>query len=157
MLLPGPLVKSGKSKNNFMSQQKRMLWVLKRTGGYSKEPSHWDGSFKLPKHMHTCHTSRWDKISQNLALLKADSLKIFKSHRIFRPAKNTIYEEIIIKHTLLCLPQVSYNKIKAFWLLGGGGLQSDFCENLTEFYQISLKFEFISQISVHSLWHVCIC
>ena len=31
--------------------------------------------------------------------------------------------------------------------------QSDFCKNLTEFNQISLK----QQISVHSLWHVHTC
>ena len=55
-----------------------------------------------------------DKISQNLALLKADSHKIFKSHRIFRPSENTIYKEIIINHTMLCSSQASYIKIKAF-------------------------------------------
>ena len=52
-----------------------------------------------------------DKISKNLALLKADSHKIFKSHGIFRPSKYTFYKEIIINHTL---SQVSYIKIKAF-------------------------------------------
>ena len=50
----------------------------------------------------------WNKISQNLALLKADSHKIFKSHRIIRPSYNTFYKEIIIKYTLLCLSQASY-------------------------------------------------
>ena len=48
----------------------------------------------------------WDKILQNLALLKAHSHKIYKSHRIFRPSKNTFYKEIIINHTLLCLSHV---------------------------------------------------
>ena len=43
-----------------------------------------------------------------------------------------------MKHTLLRLSQASYIKIKAFWLLWGE-LQSDFSDNLTEFYQISLK------------------
>ena len=32
-----------------------------------------------------------------------------------------------------------------------GELQTDFCENLTEFYQISLKI-LVYQISVQSLW-----
>ena len=73
----------------------------------------------------------WDKISQNLALLKANSHKIFKSHRIFVPSKNTIYKEIIINPILLCLSQISYMKIKAFWLFLWSS--SDFCENLTEF------------------------
>ena len=36
----------------------------------------------------------WDKISQNLAHLEANSLKIFKSHRIFRPSYSTSFEEI---------------------------------------------------------------
>ena len=32
-------------------------------------------------------------------------------------------------------------KLKLFGLIGrGGGVLSDFCENLTEFYQISLKY-----------------
>ena len=76
--------------------------------------------------------------SQNLALLKGDSHKIFKAHRVFRPSKNTFKKEIIINHTLLCLSQVSYIKEKAFLVILGE-LQSDFSENLTEFYQISLK------------------
>ena len=36
---------------------------------------------------HTVRFYTGDKIFQNLALLKADSHKIFKSHRIFRPSK----------------------------------------------------------------------
>ena len=68
----------------------------------------------------------------------ADSHKIFKSHRIFRLCKNTFYKETILNHTLLCLSKVSYIKIKVF-LVMLGEFHSDFCENLTEFYQISLK------------------
>ena len=68
---------------------------------------------------HTCHTSyceiKSDKISQNLALVKVDTHKIFKSQRIFRTFKNTFYKEIIINHTLLCLSQASYINIKAYW------------------------------------------
>ena len=37
------------------------------------------------------------------------------------------------------LSQISYIKIKAF-LINMLELQNDFCENLTEFYQISLNF-----------------
>ena len=37
-----------------------------------------------------------------------------------------------------------------------GELQSDFCENLTEFDKSPLKNGLISQISVHILWHVCV-
>ena len=50
----------------------------------------------------------WDKISQTLAYLGANSHKIFKSHRIFRPSYNIFYEEININHTLLCLSQAFY-------------------------------------------------
>ena len=75
----------------------------------------------------------WDIISQNLAHLEANSHKIFQSHRMFRPSYNKFYEKINRNHTLLCLSQVSRHLIIL------GELQSDFCINLTEFYQISLK------------------
>ena len=62
-------------------------------------------------------------------------------------------KEIIINHTLLCLSQVSYIKSKSFLFILGE-LQSDFCENITEFYQISLKIfvyltDFSSQIMTY--------
>ena len=79
----------------------------------------------------------WNIISQNLAHLEANSYKIFKSHRIFRTSYNTFYEEINIHHTLLCLSQTSYIIKGLLTILLE--LQSDFCKNLTEFYQISLK------------------
>ena len=50
----------------------------------------------------------WDKISQNLAHLEANSHKIIKPHRIFRPSYNTFYEEINTNHILLFLSQASY-------------------------------------------------
>ena len=50
----------------------------------------------------------WDKISQNLAHLEANSNKIIKSNRFFRPSYKTFYEEININHTLLFLSQASY-------------------------------------------------
>ena len=42
------------------------------------------------------------------AHLEANSHTIIKSHRIFRPSYNTIFEEININHTLLFLSQASY-------------------------------------------------
>ena len=36
-----------------------------------------------------------------------------------------------------------------------GEHQSDFCKNLMDFIKSPLQFCLISQISVHSLWHVC--
>ena len=102
-------------------------------------------------HSYMPYLTQLDKISQNLALLKADFHKIFKSHRIFRPFKNTFYKEIIINHTLLC-----YHKfptlIKSFMVILGE-FQTDFCEKLTEFYQISL--EIISQ--VYGMYVHCTC
>ena len=59
-------------------------------------------------YFHTSHISHWDKISQNLAHLEANSHKIIKSHRIIRPSYNTFYEEINISHTFLFLSQASY-------------------------------------------------
>ena len=39
-----PLVKSVYSKNNFIFFNQNICW-------YTKEPSHWDGSFEHPKQM----------------------------------------------------------------------------------------------------------
>ena len=51
----------------------------------------------------------WDKISQNLAYLEASSHKIFQISQNFQTIlNNTFYEEINIKHSLLCLSQASY-------------------------------------------------
>ena len=73
----------------------------------------WDQVFKLVFTVHLGYTympdlTLCDKISQNLAQLEANSHKIFKSHRIFRPSHSTFYEEINTNHTLLCLSQASY-------------------------------------------------
>ena len=101
----------------------------------------------------TYHIYSYITLSQNLALLKADSHKIFKSHRIFRPSKNTFYKEIIINHTLLCLSQVAYIKIKGLWLFWGSS-KVIFVKISQNLIKSPLKVWFISQISVHSLWHV---
>ena len=50
----------------------------------------------------------WDKISQNLGHLEANSHKIIKSHRIFIPSYNKFYEEINI--TLCCF----YHKLLTY-------------------------------------------
>ena len=65
-------------------------------------------------HAYMPYLTLWDKISQNLAHLEANSHKIFTSHRIFRPSFNTFCEEINLHHTLLCLSQTSYIIIKAY-------------------------------------------
>ena len=63
----------------------------------------WGSSFSYMPYL-----TLWDKISQNLAHLEANSHKVIKSHRIFRPSYNTFYEEININHTLLFSSQASY-------------------------------------------------
>ena len=60
----------------------------------------------------------WDKISQNLADLEANSCKILQISE-FSDQFTTRYKEINIYHTLLCLSQASYIKIKAFGCFGG--------------------------------------
>ena len=59
----------------------------------------------------------WDKISQNLAHLEANSHKIFKTHRIFRPSYNIFYEEINIQHFVVFITNfIHYNKgFGLFW------------------------------------------
>ena len=73
----------------------------------------------------------WDKIPQNLVHLEANSHKIIKSRRIFRPSYTTFYEEITynVNHTLLFLSQDSYIKVKAFDYFGGASMW--FLSNLT--------------------------
>ena len=70
-----------------------------------------------------------DKISQNLALLKVDSHKIFKSQRH------------IINHTLLFLPQVSCIKINLFGLFLGSSKVMIFFSNLPYNFGLSHRFQ----------------
>ena len=87
---------------------------------------------------HTCHISQCEIKSHRIwPIWKPIPIRFFKSHRIFRSSYKTFYEEINKYHALLCLSQASYIQIKAFDYFGG--LQSDFCKNLTEFYQSSIK------------------
>ena len=93
----------------------------------------------------------WDEISQNLAHQVAKSCKVFTNLTKFSDYLTThFYEEINISvhHTLLFITSfIHWNK--GFWLFQGSF--SDFCKNLTEFYQIYLENCLVSQISVHSL------
>ena len=95
----------------------------------------------------------WDKISQNLANLKGDSYKKFKSHRIFRPFYNGFYEEIDINHTHYC----GFHKLltwkkktRLYW----GTSKVMFKKISQNFVKSSLKVCRISQILVHSLWRM---
>ena len=102
-------------------------------------------------HTHTCHTSHCEIKSHRIWLfwkpnpIRFSNLKEFSDH-----LKHTFYKEIIINHTLLCSSQVSYIKIKAFWLFWG--VPKWFLWNLTEFYQISLKIlVYLTDFSPQSL------
>ena len=94
----------------------------------------------------------WDKISQNLAHLEANSHKMFKSHRIFRPSYSTFYEEINLHHfVVLIINFIHYNK--GFWLFWRS-FKVIFIKISQNFISSHLKICLISEISVHSLWHV---
>ena len=97
----------------------------------------------------------WDKISQKLAHLEGNSHKKFKSHRIFRPFYNRFYEEINLIYTLLWLSQASYMKEKHFRLYWRS-FKVMFKEISQNFVKSPFKVCLISQILVHSLWHICI-
>ena len=91
----------------------------------------------------------WDKILQNLAHLEGNSHKNFKSHIIFRPFYNRFYEEININHTLLWFSQTYYMKKDLSFNV--------MFKKISQNFVISpLNFCLISQVLVHSLWHVCI-
>ena len=79
------------------------------------EKQSWCSGSAIP---YMLYLTRWDKISQNVAHLEANSHKIFQISQNFRPSYNTFYEEINIHHTLLCLSQASDIKIKGFDYFG---------------------------------------
>ena len=77
----------------------------------------------------------WDKISQNLAHLEANSHKIFK---IFRQSyKHILWRNKHKSHYVVFITS-SLHLNKSFWLLWRSS-KVIFYKNLTEFYQISLK------------------
>ena len=87
-------------------------------------------------HIHLSHCEI--KFHSIWSVWKSNPIRLFKSHRIFRPSYNTFYEEKKnINYTWLCLAQASYIDKRLLTTLGE--LQRDFYKNLTEFDQISLK------------------
>ena len=93
----------------------------------------------------------WDKISQNLAHLEANPHKVLQTSQNFQ----TILQHILWrnKHKSHFVVFIT-SFLQLLTILEE--LQSDFCECLSEFYPISLKICLISQILVHSLWHICV-
>ena len=50
----------------------------------------------------------WITYTHVIQIHKIYEIRFFKSQRSFSPCYNTLYEEININHTLLCLSQASY-------------------------------------------------
>ena len=97
----------------------------------------------------------WDKISQNLAPLEGNSHKKFKSHRIFRPFYNTfLWRNKHKSHTVVVFTSF-LNENKDFRLYWGNSTVM-FKKISQNFVKSPLKFCLISQILLHSLWHVWI-
>ena len=89
----------------------------------------------------------WDKISQNLAHLEANSHKIFKSHRIFRPIlQHILWRNKHTSHFVVFITNfIHYNK--GFWLFWGS-FKVIFVKISQNFIKSHLKIWLISQISV---------
>ena len=93
-------------------------------------------NFQLNSYMP--YLTLWDKISQNLVHLEANSHKIFQITQNFQ----TILQHILWRnkhksHFVVFIASFLHSN-KGFLVIFGE-LQSDFCKTLTEFYQISLK------------------
>ena len=96
-----PSADSARAVVSFWQKNETTGWPLR---GLSLPCKHlWLGKLTaLDMSPYMPYLTLWDKISQNLAILKGDSYKKFKSHRIFRLFYNGFYEEIDINHTHYC-------------------------------------------------------
>ena len=103
-----------------------------------------------PLRTHMPYLTVWDKSHRIWPIWKAILIKKFRSHRIFNP----FYEEISINHTQFWFSQASDMKKKDFrpYWRSSKVMFKKISQNFVEF---PLKFCLISQILVHSLWHVC--
>ena len=106
---------------------------------------------------HACHISHCEIKSQSIwPIWKPIPIRFFKSHRIFRQS----YEQhilwrnkhIIKSHVVVFITGLLHSK-KAFWLFFGS-FKVIFVKVSQNFIKSPLKICLISQISVHSLWHV---
>ena len=107
---------------------------------------------------HTSHISHCEIKSHRIwPIWKAIPIKKLKPHRIFRPFHIGFYEEININHTLygfhkLLTWKKKYFRLHVYW----GSSKVMFKKISQNFVKSPLKFSLISQILVHSLWHVWI-
>ena len=96
----------------------------------------------------------WDKISQNLAHLEANSHKIFQISQIFQ----TIFQHILRRnkhksHFVVFITSFLHLN-KSFWIFWGSS-KVIFIKISQNFIKSPLKIGLIARISVHILWHVC--
>ena len=109
------------------------------------------------KQLHTCHISHCEIKSQRIwSIWKAIPIKN-SDHRIYRVSQyNRFYEEININHILSWFSQASYIKKKTLDCIGG---TPKWClrksHRTDDFVKSPLKFCLISQVLIHSWWHVC--
>ena len=103
---------------------------------------------------HTCHISHCEIKSHRIwSIWKAFPIKNIQFSKIFRPFYNRFYEEININSTLLLFSQASYMKKKDFRLYWESS-KVMFQKISQNFVKSPLKSCLVSQILVHSLWHV---
>ena len=96
----------------------------------------------------------WDKISQNLAHLEANSQKIFQISQNLQTILQHIWWRN--KHKSHCVMFITsfLHLNKGFWLFWGSS-KVIFVKMSQNFIESPLKICLISQTSVYSLWHVC--
>ena len=105
---------------------------------------------------HMPYLTLWDKISQNLAYMEANSQKIFKISQKFQ----TILQHILLRNKhkshfvvfITSLPHLN----KGFWLFWRSS-KVILVKISQNFIKSHLKIGLNSQISVHSLWHSLFC
>ena len=96
----------------------------------------------------------WDKKSQNLAHLEAISRKIFQISHNFQTNLQHILRRNKHKSHFVVVITSFLHLNTGFWLFWGSS-KMIFVKISQNFIECPLKICLISQISVHSLWHVC--
>ena len=102
---------------------------------------------------HTCHISHCEIKSHRIwPIWKPSPRRFFKSHRIFRPSYNIFYKKINTDHTVVFITSFLHlNKgFGLFWRCS----KVIFVKISQNIIRYPIKICLISQISVHSLWHV---
>ena len=104
---------------------------------------------------YTPYLTLWDKISQTFAHLKGNSHKIFQISQNFQTILQHILWRNKHKSHFVVFVTSFLHLNKGFWLFWGSS-KVIFIKISQNFINSPLKICLISQISVHSLWHVCV-